>query len=64
MRYAGVFGPASKEGTPTAEPVCSNCGAPLAVTQSGECSHCNAHVTLGEFDWVLSKIEQDDSYRG
>ena len=23
-----------------------------------------AHVTAGEFDWVLSKIEQDDSYQG
>ena len=21
-------------------------------------------VTAGEFDWILSKIEQDDSYRG
>ncbi len=54
----------ARKGTPTAEPVCSNCGAPLSVTQSGVCTYCNAHVTLGEFDWVLSKIEQDDSYRG
>ena len=30
----------------------------------GACAHCGAHVTAGEFDWVLSKIEQDDSYRG
>ena len=28
------------------------------------CDHCGAHVTAGEFDWVLSKIEQDDTYRG
>lgn len=50
--------------TPNANPTCSNCGAPLQMTQSGECEHCGAHVTAGEFDWVLSKIEQDDSYRG
>jgi hypothetical protein len=31
---------------------------------AGTCDHCGAHVTGGEFDWVLSKIEQDDSYRG
>jgi hypothetical protein len=31
---------------------------------AGACKYCNAHVTRGEFDWVLSKVEQDDSYRG
>jgi hypothetical protein len=31
---------------------------------AGACEHCGAHVTAGEFDWVLSKIEQDDTYRG
>lgn len=54
----------SRKGAPNANPTCSNCGAPLQMTQSGECEHCGAHVTAGEFDWVLSKIEQDDSYRG
>lgn len=43
---------------------CGNCGAPLDITMAGACAHCGAHVTAGEFDWVLSKIEQDDSYRG
>jgi hypothetical protein len=43
---------------------CGNCGAPLTVNMAGACEHCGAHVTGGEFDWVLSKIEQDDSYRG
>jgi hypothetical protein len=28
------------------------------------CRACRAHVTSGEFDWVLSKIEQDESYAG
>ncbi|MGE0403363.1 MAG: TIM44-like domain-containing protein [Kofleriaceae bacterium] len=54
----------ARKGPPNPNPTCSNCGAPLQMTQSGECEHCNAHVTAGEFDWVLSKIEQDDSYRG
>jgi uncharacterized Zn finger protein (UPF0148 family) len=58
MRHAG------KQAAPKAEPVCGNCGAPLVVTQAGACTHCGAHVTAGEFDWVLSKIEQDDTYRG
>ena len=53
-----------RRGAPNPNPTCSNCGAPLQMTQSGECEHCGAHVTAGEFDWVLSKIEQDDSYRG
>lgn len=43
---------------------CPNCGAPLRLTMAGNCEHCDSHLTLGEFDWVLSKIEQDESYRG
>jgi len=58
IRSAGRKGPA------LATTACGNCGAPLKVAQAGECEHCGAHVTGGEFDWVLSKIEQDDSYRG
>jgi hypothetical protein len=27
-------------------------------------AHCGAHVTASEFAWVVSKIEQHDSYRG
>jgi hypothetical protein len=46
------------------EAKCGNCGAPLDITMAGACAHCGVHVTAGEFDWVLSKIEQDDSYRG
>ncbi|MEP6860762.1 MAG: TIM44-like domain-containing protein [Deltaproteobacteria bacterium] len=62
--YWTLIRSAGKRGAPKAEPTCGNCGAPLHVTQSGECEHCGAHVTGGEFDWVLSKIEQDDTYRG
>ena len=55
----------AKHGEPKAAPGCPNCGAPLEqISQAGDCAHCGAHVTAGEFDWVLSKIEQDDTYRG
>jgi predicted lipid-binding transport protein (Tim44 family) len=62
--YWTLIRSAARKGPPTLEPKCPNCGAALKITQAGECEYCNAHVTAGEFDWVLSKIEQDDSYRG
>jgi predicted lipid-binding transport protein (Tim44 family) len=37
---------------------CPNCGAPLSVNQNGSCTYCNAPVTSGKFDWVLSHIDQ------
>jgi len=43
---------------------CPNCGAPLKVNTTGICEFCGGKVTSGEFDWVLSKIEQDESYAG
>jgi hypothetical protein len=55
---------AARRGPARATATCGNCGAPLAISMAGACEHCGAHVTGGEFDWVLSKIEQDDSYRG
>ena len=54
----------SRKGAPKADATCGNCGAPLKVSMAGACEFCGAHVTSGEFDWVLSKIEQDDTYRG
>ncbi len=44
--------------------VCPRCGAPLSVGMAGECTSCGAKITAGSFDWVLSRIEQDDVYRG
>ena len=41
---------------------CPNCGASLKVNAVGVCEFCKGKITSGEFDWVLSKIEQDDSY--
>ena len=44
--------------------ICPNCGAPLADGQSVVCDYCGGKITTGEFPWLLSRIEQDDSYRG
>jgi predicted lipid-binding transport protein (Tim44 family) len=41
---------------------CPQCGGQLAITAAGECQYCNAKVCSGEFDWVLSKIEQLSAY--
>lgn len=41
---------------------CPNCGAKVAVGPSGVCEFCGGKLTTGEFDWVLSRIEQDESY--
>jgi ribosomal protein L37AE/L43A len=62
--YWTLIRSAARRGAAKAEPACGNCGAPLKVNQAGSCEHCGAHVTAGAFDWVLSKIEQDDTYRG
>lgn len=54
---------AGKIGAPRADAVCPSCGAPLAdVNMAGRCGHCDAKVTSGDFDWVLSRIEQDEAY--
>jgi hypothetical protein len=43
---------------------CPNCGASLKVNLAGICEFCGGKITSGEFDWVLSRIEQDESYSG
>jgi len=48
----------------TLENTCPNCGAPLALTQIGECRYCKAAVTSGRFDWVVSRIEQEAGNEG
>ncbi|MEO7093069.1 MAG: hypothetical protein ABI175_07460, partial [Polyangiales bacterium] len=58
IRMAGVAG------RPTVDKSCPACGAPLQVNMAGSCGHCQAKVTSGQFDWVLSRIEQDDTYAG
>jgi hypothetical protein len=43
---------------------CPACGAPLKINMAGNCEYCQAKVTAGDFDWVLSSIEQDEAYAG
>ncbi|MFO0726680.1 MAG: Tim44-like domain-containing protein [Myxococcota bacterium] len=49
---------------PSAALQCPSCGAELSVNMAGTCEYCDAKITTGEFDWVLSRIEQDESYSG
>ncbi len=48
----------------TLENTCPSCGAPLSLTQIGECRFCKAAVTSGKFDWVVSRIDQEDGADG
>jgi hypothetical protein len=52
------------KGPSRADKACPSCGAPLAITMAGQCEYCSCRVTSGEFDWVLSRIEQDEAYTG
>ncbi len=51
-------------GASRAEASCPSCGAPVKVNMAGNCAYCSARLTAGEFDWVLSRIEQDEAYQG
>ena len=44
--------------------VCPNCAAELNITMAGECEYCGSKLTSGQFDWVLSEIQQDEEYTG
>jgi hypothetical protein len=55
---------AGRSGSPRTDAVCPNCGAPLHVNMHGHCNYCRVKVTTGDFDWVLSRIEQDEAYTG
>ena len=54
----------ARKGQSRGDVSCPNCGAPLRIGMAGSCEYCRIKVTAGEFDWVLSRIEQDDSYTG
>jgi len=44
---------------------CPSCGAPLDnVSAAGICGYCDTKITTGQFDWVLSRIEQCEAYKG
>jgi predicted lipid-binding transport protein (Tim44 family) len=58
IRLAGVTG------APRVEPKCPSCGAPNEhIADDGVCRSCHVKVTTGDFDWTLSRIEQDEVYR-
>lgn len=47
-----------------ADDQCPNCGAALTMQMAGRCDACRVKVQRGgDFDWVLSKVEQDEAYR-
>jgi inner membrane protein import complex subunit Tim44-like protein len=54
----------ARRGEPRRDNTCPNCGAPLRIAMTGQCEYCRIKVTSGDFDWVLSRIEQDESYGG
>jgi predicted lipid-binding transport protein (Tim44 family) len=62
--YWTVIRGAAVRGVPARPQGCPACGAALDINMAGACEYCGAHVTSGEFGWVLSRIEQDDSYSG
>jgi hypothetical protein len=54
----------ARRGEPRRDNTCPNCGAPLRIGMTGQCEYCRVKITSGDFDWVLSRIEQDESYGG
>lgn len=62
--YWTLIRSATARGKPSTDKRCPSCGAPLSINMAGQCTHCSARVSSGDFDWVLSRIEQDDSYQG
>lgn len=39
-----------------AEGKCPQCGAPLQLSATQRCAHCEAIINSGEYDWVLSDV--------
>jgi hypothetical protein len=54
----------AQSGRARTDPQCPACGAPLQIEMAGQCVYCRAKVTSGQFDWILSRIEQDEVYDG
>jgi len=62
--YWTVVRSAERQGAARGTASCPNCGAPMNITMAALCQHCGVKVNSGEFDWVLSRIEQDEVYGG
>lgn len=41
---------------------CPNCGAPVDVSETGECAYCGTIITNGEHDWVLCNMDDVGQY--
>jgi predicted lipid-binding transport protein (Tim44 family) len=52
----------TKKGAGTLNQHCPNCGAPLDLDLTGVCSYCKAPVMSGRYDWVLTRIDQVQSW--
>ena len=50
--------------TANAAVTCPNCGASVHAGATGICSYCGGKITVGHFEWILSRIEQDEAYGG
>ncbi|MCB9680966.1 MAG: Tim44 domain-containing protein [Alphaproteobacteria bacterium] len=60
--FLRAIGTGDASGDPAA---CPSCGAPLdRVNAAGVCGYCDAVITTGRFDWVLSRIDQPEVYQG
>lgn len=60
--FVRAVGSGDASGDPTA---CPSCGAPLDnVNAAGTCGYCDSVITTGAYDWVLSRIDQCEVYRG
>jgi len=44
--------------------ICPNCGGRRKEGQTVICEYCGGQFVSGDFPWVLSRIEQDEAYRG
>lgn len=45
------------------EAICPNCGAKLLLNKFEKCTSCHSLVTSGAYDWVLTKITEEDEWR-
>lgn len=43
---------------------CPNCGASVHAGATGICTYCGGKIVVGHFEWILSRIEQDEAYKG
>lgn len=63
--FLRAVGSTPKKGEADDAAHCPSCGAPLdRVSMAGICGYCDSKITGGDFDWVLSRIEQDEAYVG